>query len=263
MSPSAEHEHLPQSVGGLIDFAYASFAAHAPLYVLLAAAAFAVQALLEYAIPAARADSTQGALKEIVLLDTAVFVDALVIAAVAVGAGARLAGTSASGVRITAAAVERWLPLVAIGIVIQLVEMSTYQLSALGALPDPPWLAVLTAPLVWLVWGMLALALPIAALSGKRPLHAVFEGLWQSMTLSAHPANFGRLCFVAFVSIVPSLLQAMAVDAALQHHVPRPFFWANVPIDALTVGPLAALQTAFALDFARRAGRLEQPPRAG
>ncbi len=39
-----------------------------------------------------------------------------------------------------------------------------------------------------------------------------------------------------------------------QHHVPRPFFWSDVPIDALTIGPLAAIQTAFALDFVRRMG---------
>jgi hypothetical protein len=42
--------------------------------------------------------------------------------------------------------------------------------------------------------------------------------------------------------------------------VPRGFFLSNFPLDALLTGPLAALQTAFALDFARRAGRTGAPP---
>jgi len=260
VSANPDGERLPKSVGGLIDFAYASYAAHAPLYLALAAGALVAQAVLEYAIPAAPADTTQGALKLIVLLDASVFVDALIIAAVAVGAGARLATAEATSRRIAGAALERWLPLVAIGIVVQLVQLNSFAFSGLGPLPEPRWIALFTAPLVWLLWGVLALAPPIAALSGRRPLYAVLEGLWQAVTLSAHPANYWRLCFVAFISILPSLLQAIAFDASVAHHVARPYFWANVPIDAVTVGPFAALQTAFALDFARRAGRLEHPP---
>ncbi len=128
-------------------------------------------------------------------------------------------------------------------------------------MPDPPWAAIVTAPAVWLLWGILALAAPIAALDGKRAGLAVFDGLWQSLALSMRPANVGRLCFIAFVSIVPSLLQSLGADLAIQHHVARPIFWSAIPIDVITVGPLAALQTAFALDFARRAGGSIEAPR--
>jgi hypothetical protein len=38
-------------------------------------------------------------------------------------------------------------------------------------------------------------------------------------------------------------------------------FWANLPIDALSVGPIAAIQTAFALDFARRARATDENAR--
>ncbi|MBV8642316.1 MAG: hypothetical protein JO225_00180, partial [Candidatus Eremiobacteraeota bacterium] len=38
-------------------------------------------------------------------------------------------------------------------------------------------------------------------------------------------------------------------------HAPHEAFWGNAPLDALTAGPLAAILTAFALDFARRLRR--------
>jgi len=255
-------ERLPRSVGGLIDFALASYGRYAGLYVLLAIAAFGLEALIEYATPAPALGSPQGQIKVTVLAYTAIFVDAFIIGAVAAGAAARVRGTAVRAPRVLAAGVERWLPLIAIGMIVQSVTDLTSPLSALQALPDPPWLAILTAPLIWLLWGMLSLAPPIAALDGRPIGIAVFDGLWQSLALSLHPANVGRLCFIAFVSILPALLQSLAIDAAMQHHVPRPIFWSEIPIDVLTVGPLAALQTAFALDFARRAGgRLEAPPR--
>lgn len=259
MNAASGDERLPRSVGGLIDFAYAAYAARAPLYLGLALAAFAVQATLEYVTPAVKLDSPQAVTKLYALEYTAIFVDAFIVAAVAAGAGASVSGSGATWSRIAGAAVERWLPLVAISLLVQAVIDTTIPLSALGRLPDPPWAAIFTAPVIWLVWGILGLAAPIAALSGKRPALAVFDGLWQAVSLSLHPANAARLCIVAFVSILPFLLQAVALDVLMQHHVARPIFWSNVPIDALTVGPLAAVQTAFALDFARRAGRLERP----
>lgn len=262
MSAASDGERLPHSVGGLIDFALAAYAARGRLYLLLALAAFAVQAGIEYATPAPKLGTPQGDVKLLVLDYAAVFLDAFIIAAVAVGTGSRVTRADASNGRILGAAVQRWLPVAVISVLVVGVQQFTLPLSALGSLPDPAWAALLTAPLTWLLWGMLSLAAPIAALSGKRSGLAVIDGLWQAVTLSLHPRNGLRLCAVAFASIVPSLLQSLASDAMMQRHVPRPIFWSNVPIDALTVGLLAALQTAFAVDFARRAGRLEEPPRS-
>jgi len=39
------------------------------------------------------------------------------------------------------------------------------------------------------------------------------------------------------------------------HAVPNAWFWASVPLDMLTLGPLQALATVFYIDFLRRAKR--------
>jgi hypothetical protein len=82
------------------------------------------------------------------------------------------------------------------------------------------------------------------------------HGLVRAVTLSFHRSNLARLVIVAFASIVPLMLETILSDP--RFHVTRQF-WITIPIDALTVGPLAALQTVFALDFARRAGVLSAP----
>ena len=68
-----------------------------------------------------------------------------------------------------------------------------------------------------------------------------------------------RLCVLAAILILPSVLQTVLQNVLVQQHVARAFFWANAPIDALTIGPMNAMATTFALDFARRAGLLEGP----
>jgi hypothetical protein len=251
---SGEDDRLPPSVGGLVDFAAAAYAERAGLYVALAVAIFVIQCGVEFAIPGAKLGTPQADVKLIVLQYTALVVDAYVIAAVALGVGMRAAGETVSPRRIAAGAAERWLPVLITGVFAFSVFVVTAPFSALGALPNPPALALLTAPLVWLLWGVFALAQPIAALSGERPVFAVIAGITRAVAWSLRSRNFARLCIVAFVSIMPNLLQTIAYDVMLQHGVARPIFWADVPVDALTVGPLAAVQTVFALDFARRAG---------
>jgi hypothetical protein len=251
---AGEDERLPPSAGGLVDFAVAAYAERAPLYLALALAVFLAEGAVEIAIPGAKLGTPRGDLKLIVLEYTSLFVDSYVIAAVALGVGMRAAGETVSSRRIAGTAAERWLPVLITNVLAQTVVDATYAFSGIGALPEPAALALLTAPLVWLLWGVLALAMPIAALSGERPVFAVVAGLTRAVAWSLRSYNLARLCLIAFVSVVPALLHAVALDVMLQRGTPLPIFWSTVPIDALTVGPLAALQTVFALDFARRAG---------
>jgi hypothetical protein len=249
---SPQGERLPQSVGGLVDFAFASYARRAGLYVSLALAVFAVGCVVEVAMPGAKLGTPRGDLKLLVFEYASLFVDSYVIAAVALGVGSRLTAGEQPGSRVLAgAALGRWLPVMIAYVLVQTVIDFTVPLSGLDPVQDAALL--LFAPIVWLVWGMLSLALPITALSNERPALAVIAGLSRAVSLSLRPANLPRLVIVAFVSIIPYLLQVILRDVMLQHHVDRPFFWANVPVDALTVGPVAALQTVFAIDFARRA----------
>lgn len=260
MSAAEDDVTLPESIGGVVDFALASYARRAPFYLALALLVFAVGALVEVLLPAAPIDSEPGQLKLIVFQYTSFFVDAYVIAAVAIGLGTRLANGAASSRRVAAAAAERWLPVLTIQILLLLVVQTTDPFSAFGPLGDYRVLLILTAPLVWLLWGVVSLAGPIAALSGDSAFSAFFTGVTRAVMFALQRPNFGRLCIVAFASIVPSLMQTILYDLLVHQHVARPVFWGNVPVDALTVGPVAAIQTAFALDFARRAGMLEKPP---
>ena len=253
MNEAPDLERLPPSVGGLVDFAFASYAGHAVLYVGLAFAVFAVESAVEFALPAALVGTVRGEIKQTMLEYAALFADAYVIAAVALGVGARLAGDQLSSRSVAAAALARWLPVLMTSVIVQVVIDFTQPLSGLGGLPDPAALVIFTAPLVWLIWGMLSLAMPITALADERPAFAVFAGLTRAVSFSLRSSNLPRLVIVAFVSIVPALLLAVVRDAMLQHHLDRPIYLSIAVIDALTVGPVAALQTVFAIDFARRA----------
>jgi hypothetical protein len=253
VNEASEGERLPPSIGGLVDFAFTSYAGRAPLYLGLALFVFLVESAVEFALPAAQLGTPRGDLKQYVLEYAALFADSYVIAAVALGIGARLAGEQRSSRHIAAAALARWLPVLATAVIVQAVIDVTFPVSGLGALPDPPALVIFTAPVLWLLWGMLSLALPIAALADERPAFAVFAGLTRAISFSLRAANLPRLVVVAFISIIPNLLLVIVRDAMLQHHLDRPIYLSIAVIDALTVGLIAALQTVFAIDFARRA----------
>jgi hypothetical protein len=215
----------------------------------------AVETLWAGTTPAARA------LKELVLIFTELFGLSFIIAVVALGVATRVAGEHVSSRTLLASALERWPAVLGAMVVVTLVVNLTFDYSAIGRLPDPPALALVTAPLIWLMWGVVNLAGPIAALSGERPLIALLTSFARAVVLSLRPGNFARVCVLGFATIVPTLIASVLVDVLTKRAVGHAFFWANFPIDALSVGPIAALQTAFALDFARRAAGTEQPPR--
>jgi hypothetical protein len=249
-------ERLPPSVGGLIDLAFAAYVERAPLYLGLALVVFLVCGIVDVAWSLL---GGQPELKATAWSLASVFVDAFVVAVVAIGVGSRVAGATGLPRALLGGAVERWLPVLGAMIIVQFVDAVTSTGGAIGGLPDPPAAAILTAPVTWLLWGAMSLAGPVAALNGDRPTVAILTGFWRALALSLRVQNLPRLCLVAFATIVPVLLEEVLVDTLGRHGVHDAIFWAQVPVDALTVGPLAALQTVFALDFARRQGRLDQP----
>jgi hypothetical protein len=260
VNAAGEGEHLPRSIGGLIAFALSGSAS--ALYGLLALGVLAAYAVAEYVLAPAGLSTPQGQFKVYVLQYTGLFVDALVVAAVALGIAARAAGVAATPRALLGGAVERWLPVIAVMFLAQSVIILTSPFSALGPGPEPRALVLAIAPVVWILWGVLGLAGPFVALGSDRASLLVITGLARAFTLSLHRSNLLRLCVLALVTVLPLVLQTLLEAALLQNHTPRAFFWANAPLDALTVVPVAAVQTAFALDFARRAGMFEQrPPR--
>lgn len=259
MNAADDGERLPPSIGGLIDLGFVAWAKRAPLYLALSIGVFALCGALEALWPARTPNAS--ALKLLVLIYTEVFGLAFIVAAVALGVATRVAGEHVSSRTLLAGALERWPAVLGAMIVIQLVVQVTLPLSAVGPLPDPPVLALVMAPFVWLMWGIVNLAAPIAALSGERPLIALLTSFTRAIGLSLRRGNFVRVCVLGFATIVPTLIASVVFDVLVKRAVPHADFWANLPIDVLSVGPLAAVQTAFALDFARRASAADETSR--
>jgi hypothetical protein len=246
---SASEERLPPSISGLIDLAFAAYWKGAPLYLGLALIVFVLCAIVEFAWPAGVGSPE---VKALVLGYTEMFSSAFVVAAIALGIATRLAGERLPLRRLLGASVDRWLAVVGVSIIVEFLFELTEPLSGLGELPDPPAILLLTAPLVWLFWGALTMAGPLAALSGERPLQAMVSGIVRALAAASQPENFIRLCVVAFATIVPLLLQQLVFDTFAHRGGEHAMFWAGFPIDALALGPTSALQTIFALDLARR-----------
>lgn len=259
MNAAEEDEHLPPSIGGLIGFALSGWLANAQLYVLLAACMFALIGIAEYVIPAAATSTPQGVFKLIVLEFTDLFAGSFIVAAVALGVAARGLGTPLSPRTLAGGATERWLPVIAVTFLCQTVIMLTNAYSGLDTPPEPRALVYVGAPITWLLWGILGLTGPFVALAQSRAALTVLVGFGHAFTASLRRGNLLRLCVLAVITVLPVALEAMLQNALVQRHAARPIFWANIPIDVLTVGPLAAIQTAFALDFVRRMGRPERP----
>lgn len=246
-------DRLPPTVGGLIDFAFAVYGERALLYAGLAGLLFALCAALEFLWPA----NGNAVARSIASPFLDIFLQALVIAAVALGIGTRVGtGDTAPARALLDGALGRWLPVVGAMMIVQFIVVWTLQAGAIGPIDDPV-LTVFSAPVTWLLWGAMGLAGPCAALNGDRPALAILTGFGRALMLGLRAVNLPRLCIVAFATVMPMLLQTVLFDVLQRRGIGHADFWANVPIDALIVGPLAALQTVFALDFARRTGRIE------
>ena len=260
MNAADERERLPHSIGGLLGFAMSAWFANAPLYIALAIGVFAAYSLVEYLVPSASPTTPLGEFKLYVLLYTGLFADALVVAAVALGVAARAAGTPAPPATLAGAAVERWLAVIAVTFLAQTVALLTSPLAGFTQVNGMPRAVLyVTAPLTWILWGILTLTGPFVALGAMRGVFSVLMGFGRAFAVALHGRNVLRLCVLGAVVILPTVLQTALQSFLEQRHVTHAIFWSNEPVDAITIGPVTAVATAFALDFARRAGLLEEP----
>ena len=265
MNAAGESDRLPHSVGGLLGFALSAWFANAPLYIALAIGVFAAYSLVEYLIPSASPSTQLGVFKLYVLLYTGLFADALVVAAVALGVAARAAGMPAPTATLAGAAIERWLPVIGVTFLAQTVALLTSPLAGFTQVKGvPPGVLYATAPLIWILWGILTLTGPFVALGANRGVFCVIIGFGRAFAVSLDRRNVLRLCVLGAVVVLPTVLQLVVERMLEQRHVTHAIFWSEEPVDAITIGPVTAIATAFALDFARRAGMLEEPkPPAG
>jgi hypothetical protein len=103
-------------------------------------------------------------------------------------------------------------------------------------------------------WGAVSLAQVVAAIEPVKtsfmlPLLALGKGI----AVGLRWVNIGRLCLLSAIIVLPMVGTSVLAAVFAQHHVHDAEFWANVPLDALTVGPIQALSTVFYVDFLRRA----------
>lgn len=258
MNVADEGGQLPESVGGLLAFGLRSWKAQAPLYVALAVGVFAAYAIAEYVIPPADIKSAQGQFKLFVLVYTGLFADAFLIGAVALGVAARGGGATPSWRALLGGATERWLAVIAVTFLAQFAYDLMKPFDGLGQTLAPRPLVYLTAPITWLFYGILGLTAPFVALSANRGSASILLGFAQAFTVSLRRGNVLRLCVLGAITVLPAVVEALLFNAFTQQHVRHGLFWSNFALDAVVTGPITALQTAFALDFARRAGLLGQ-----
>jgi hypothetical protein len=251
VNAAGDGERLPSSIGGVVDLALEAYLERAPLFALLAVGVFVLCAAVEFAWPA---NESALAIRPWVvgLIDTVLI--AYVVAAVAQSIAGRLAGDRPAAGTLLRGALVRW-PGVAFAVVlVECVVVITGPSAGLDSVDDP--VTLLLAPVVWLFWGALSLAGPLTALGADRGVLGALTGIVRGLVFGFRAVNLPRMALVALATVAPTLLEQVLSDAASHHRLAHADFWSNVPLDALTVGPLAALQTAFALDFARRATRL-------
>lgn len=250
MNAAPNELRLPASAGGLIDLAAAALAERAGLYALLSLAIFVAAGIVQLAWhPHGDAETV---VKDAVLEYVQLFGIAYVIAVVALAIGARAAGETPATRTLLEAATARYLPVLAAVVVVQFASDDTAVLAGFGPLPDQPAILFVTAPVTWFVWGVINLAGPYAALGRRRSGMALIEAFVHAVGAAFRAQNFARLCLVAFVTIVPNVVAQVLFDVLSHRGVPGAAFWAAVPVDAIAIAPIAALQTVFALDFARR-----------
>jgi len=256
VNAAGDGERLPSTIGGLVDLALESVVTRFWLYLALALVMIGATAAIEYLMPAR--DMTAFEWRTEFVEWATVLISAYAIAVVALDVGSRVAGERAETGALARGAALRFGRVAVAAILLQFVLDNTEVAGALTGPLDPFALAL--APFVWFLWGVLGLAPPMAALSGERGAFAALSSFVRAAGFSLQAANLPRLALLALLAVAPSLLAIVLIDA-LGPKVPtisHAYFWCNAPIEALTLAPLTAVQTAFALDFARRAGRLSR-----
>jgi hypothetical protein len=85
----------------------------------------------------------------------------------------------------------------------------------------------------------------------RLPLLALGKG----MAVSTRVMNLGRLMLFSILLTLPVVGEIALGSVLRMHNVALIGFWADIPIDMLTLGPLQAIATVLYIDFLRRAGR--------
>lgn len=223
--------------------ALALYARRLPLYALLAAAAFVIQLIAGTVLP-----HTTGTGQALELV-----VDAFLIGVVSIGIARDAAGTETSTSALLGGASERWGAVAIASLLYALVVFALVR-NVFGSLEDTGY-GIFVVPII-AIWGAVSLSQVVAAIEPvKSRLMLPVISIGKALSVAFRFVNLGRLLFLSALLTLPLILQGLLGSALTARHLGNAEFWADVPIDALLVGPLQAIATLFYLDFVRRADR--------
>jgi hypothetical protein len=249
VNSTVSEDRLPSTVDGLIAFAGGVMRSHWLLFFALSLFVFAAE-IVPWLLVRATSDMEMDARSTIINF-AGIFAQALPIGAVAIAANAR-ATSSEAGWRITLGlALDRWLAVIGATMIVQFLAL----LFAAPLLADPSMglFALVLAPIVCLLWGIISFAGPLAAMSSDRPGIAFLSAGFRAIRFGLAPPNLGRTAYIGVLSISPILLAFIITTAKHASGTGQLYALLGAGLDALTTVPIAALASAVVLDFIRRA----------
>jgi hypothetical protein len=237
----SDDSRLPKTVTGIFVMAGALYARRFALYLSLAAVVLLVQYVVGVLLP-----HSDG-----LVVGLSIVVDAFLFAAVSIGVAFDLAEKEVDWSTILLAANERWgvvsIVYLAYWVVFELLAPSVF------GPPDDVASLFLILPIV-VFWGAIQLGQVVASIEPvKTQLSLPFLAIGKGLAVSLRWINVGRLVLLSLIIVLPTVGIDLLATVLTEHHVHDAAFWGNVPLDALTVGPVAALSTVFYVDFLRRA----------
>jgi hypothetical protein len=234
---------LPASISGLFVTACTLYVRRFVLYGSLAFFAFAVQLVVDLAVIQDTGLAT----------GLQIIVDSFVLATVSIGVAFDIARKDADWSTIFNAASLRW----GVVAIVSGVNWLLYELlwPSMFLPPDQTGYGLLLIPVV-VMMGALTMAQVVAAIDPvKSRLTLPFVALAKGLLVSLQFVNLGRLMLFSVLLTLPLFIATLLGGFLAQHHYADADFWAGVPLDAITLGPLQALATVFYVDFLRRAKR--------
>lgn len=231
---------LPTTIVGLFSTAFSLYGRRIVLYGTLAVAALAVQYVVDVVLP-----HTTG-----LVAGLQIVVDSFIDAAVAIGVAFDVAHQDADWSTVVSAASLRWGVVAVVNLVYAFLVI-LFLPDVFGSDQDTYGLLVLP---VIVMWGAVSLATVVAAIEpSKSRLLLPALALGKAVRVSFRFVNLGRLIILSVILTLPLFAGGLLEAQFSARHLADPSFWAEIPVDALAIGPLQALSTIFYIDFLRRA----------
>jgi hypothetical protein len=198
--------------------------------------------VLEFAIYAgARAASVNPTAIAVMTIVIAALVDAFPVTVATLDAGARSIGTPGTTGALLRAAARRY-PIVAVVNVFTSIVQFLVAPTVFGSLEET-YGGLLIVPGL-LALGALSLPSVVAALeSSERPLGIPGIAVVRGMLSAAGWPNIALVTIAGALAAVPTMAQEIVTHWMDARQLPLGDFWANIPIDALTVAPYQAFFT--------------------